>query len=56
VYRAVDKQLWSCDEKMTIDLRNILLDIHALEEEWLGFERKCGIRSEILDGYFVGGR
>jgi hypothetical protein len=29
-------------------LREILADIHALEEELLAFERKYGIRSETL--------
>jgi len=34
---------------------NILLDIHALEEELLQFERKYGIRSEIFYAAYVSG-
>lgn len=33
----------------------ILLDIHALEEEMLAFERKYGIRSEILYAAYING-
>jgi len=29
-------------------IRNILLDIHALEEEMLNFERTYGVRSETF--------
>lgn len=38
-----------------MDLRNILLDIHALEEELLDFERKYGIRSETLYAAYSSG-
>ncbi|MEZ4620733.1 MAG: hypothetical protein R2867_35210 [Caldilineaceae bacterium] len=38
-----------------MDLRNILLDIHALEEELLDFERKYGIRSETLYTAYTSG-
>lgn len=38
-----------------MDLRNILLDIHALEEELLDFERKYGIRSETLYAAYTNG-
>jgi hypothetical protein len=31
-----------------MNIRNILLDIHALEEELLDFERTYGVRSEIF--------
>jgi hypothetical protein len=31
-----------------MNIRDILADIHALEEELLGFERKFGIRSETF--------
>lgn len=31
-----------------MNIHEILLDIHALEEELLGFERKYGVRSEIF--------
>ncbi len=31
-----------------MNIREILADIHALEEELLQFERKYGIRSETL--------
>ena len=44
-----------CDKEMTMDLRNMLLDIHALEEEMLDFERKYGIRSETLYAAYVNG-
>ena len=35
--------------------RDILTDIHALEEEILDFERKYGIRSEIFYTAYVSG-
>lgn len=38
-----------------MDLRNLLLDIHALEEELLDFERKYGIRSETLYAAYTNG-
>jgi len=38
-----------------MNLREILADIHALEEELLGFERKYGIRSETLYAAYVSG-
>lgn len=36
-------------------LRDILLDIHALEEDLLDFERKYGIRSETLYAAYSSG-
>lgn len=36
-------------------LREILADIHALEEELLAFERKYGIRSEIFYAAYING-
>lgn len=36
-------------------LREILSDIHALEEELLAFERKYGIRSETFYAAYVSG-
>lgn len=38
-----------------MDLRQILEDIHALEEELLAFERKYGIRSETFYAAYAGG-
>jgi hypothetical protein len=38
-----------------MDLREMLADIHALEEELLDFERKYGIRSEIFYAAYVSG-
>jgi len=38
-----------------MDLYEILLDIHALEEELLQFERKYGVRSEIFYAAYVSG-
>ena len=38
-----------------MDLHEILLDIHALEEELLQFERKYGIRSETFYAAYVSG-
>ena len=35
--------------------RQILADIHALEEELLAFERKYGIRSEVFYAAYVKG-
>ena len=35
--------------------RQILADIHALEEELLAFERKYGIRSEVFFAAYVKG-
>ncbi len=37
------------------DIRSILADIHALEEELLEFERKYGIRSETLYAAYTAG-
>ena len=37
------------------NIRDILADIHALEEELLGFERKYGIRSETFYAAYVSG-
>ncbi|MBI1879229.1 MAG: hypothetical protein HYR94_13590 [Chloroflexi bacterium] len=36
-------------------LRDILADIHALEEELLDFERKYGIRSETFYPAYISG-
>jgi hypothetical protein len=38
-----------------MNLREILADIHALEEELLAFERKYGIRSETFYAVYVSG-
>ncbi len=38
-----------------MNLHEILTDIHALEEELLGFERKYGIRSETFYASYVSG-
>ncbi|NOZ50603.1 MAG: hypothetical protein GXP37_11240 [Chloroflexi bacterium] len=38
-----------------MNIREILADIHALEEELLQFERKYGIRSETLYAAYVTG-
>lgn len=36
-------------------VHEILADIHALEEELLGFERKYGVRSEIFFAAYTAG-
>lgn len=36
-------------------IRDILADIHALEEELLGFERKYGLRSETFYAAYISG-
>ncbi len=38
-----------------MNIRDILTDIHALEEELLDFERKFGIRSETFYAAYVSG-
>ncbi len=38
-----------------MNLQEILVDIHALEEELLDFERKYGIRSETFYAAYVSG-
>ena len=38
-----------------MDLQQILIDIHALEEELLAFERKYGIRSETFYAAYISG-
>jgi len=38
-----------------MNLREILTDIHVLEEELLDFERKYGIRSETFYAAYVSG-
>lgn len=38
-----------------MNLREILADIHALEEEMLAFERKYGIRSETFYAAYMSG-
>jgi hypothetical protein len=36
-------------------LQDLLVDIHALEEELLAFERKYGVRSETFYAAYAGG-
>ena len=36
-------------------LRELLADIHALEEDLMGFERKYGLRSETFYPAYMGG-
>ncbi len=36
-------------------LNQLLIDIHALEEELLAFERKYGIRSEVFYAAYISG-
>jgi len=43
------------EEIYHMSLRDILLDIHALEEDLLDFERKYGIRSETLYAAYING-
>ena len=38
-----------------MNIREMLADIHALEEELLQFERKYGIRSETLYAAYITG-
>jgi hypothetical protein len=38
-----------------MELRDFLVDIHALEEELLDFERRYGIRSETLYTAYIHG-
>ena len=38
-----------------MNVREILTDIHALEEELLEFERKYGLRSETFYAAYMGG-
>ncbi len=38
-----------------VNTKDILLDIHALEEELLDFERQYGIRSETFYSAYVSG-
>jgi hypothetical protein len=38
-----------------MDLKQILADIHALEEDLLAFERKYGIRSETFYAAYASG-
>jgi len=38
-----------------MNLRNILADIHALEEEIISFERKYGVRSETFYTAYISG-
>jgi len=38
-----------------MELKEILLDIHALEEEMLAYERKYGIRTEIFYAAYISG-
>jgi hypothetical protein len=38
-----------------MNIRDILADVHALEEELLDFERKLGIRSETFYAAYANG-
>jgi hypothetical protein len=38
-----------------MNLKNILADIHALEEELLAFERKYGVRSDTFYAAYASG-
>jgi hypothetical protein len=38
-----------------MNIRDILLDIHALEEELIDFERKFGVRSETFYAAYASG-
>lgn len=38
-----------------MNIRNILTDIHALEEDLLDFERKFGVRSETFYAAYASG-
>lgn len=38
-----------------MELRSLLVDIHALEQEMLRFERQYGVRSETMYAAFVAG-
>lgn len=38
-----------------MSLREILIDIHALEEDLLHFERKYGVRSEVFYAAYING-
>lgn len=38
-----------------MELRELLMDIHALEEELLAFERKYGLRSETFYPCYLNG-
>lgn len=38
-----------------MNIQTILADIHALEEEMLGFERKYGVRSETFYAAYMSG-
>src|SRR5208282_6001678 len=42
-------------ERKSMTAQQLLADIHALESELLGFERKYGIRSEIFYPAFIAG-
>ena len=43
-------------ERQFMTAQQLLADIHALESELLGFERKYGIRSEIFYPAFIAGQ
>src|SRR5262245_13333821 len=47
-------QLWS-EKECAMTLRELLVDIHALEEDLLAFERKYGIRSETFYAAYASG-
>jgi hypothetical protein len=52
VFRAPEHVL---HERQFMTAQQLLADIHALETELLGFERKYGIRSEIFFPAFIAG-
>ena len=38
-----------------MEMRNLLVDIHALEQELLDFERRYGVRSETMYAAYITG-
>jgi hypothetical protein len=51
LYFVVACQAW----RIKMNLREILADIHALEDELLKFERKYGLRSETFYAAYMSG-
>jgi hypothetical protein len=47
--------LYNLFRSFTMNASQILLDIHALEEELIAFERKYGIRSETFHAAYANG-
>lgn len=39
----------------SVEIQNLLADIHALEQEMLHFERRYGVRSETMYAAYVAG-